>query len=99
MHPICACAAGRSPKGLHTRTWADAEGFDVTSRSMQKMVIGGLLKSEKGAHGGYTLIKDPETINVLDFMEMVVVSIHFASVTLPYFMEVVVVSIKCAPLT
>ena len=27
-----ACAAGRSPKRLHRRTWADAEEFDVTSR-------------------------------------------------------------------
>ena len=46
--------------------------FDVTSRSMQKMVSGGLLKSEKGAHGGYTLIVDLETVNFLNFMEMVV---------------------------
>ena len=33
MHPICACASGRSPKRLHRRTWWDAEEFDVTSRS------------------------------------------------------------------
>ena len=46
--------------------------FDVTSRSMQKMVTGGLLKSEKGAHGGYKLIQDLEMVNFLDFMEMVV---------------------------
>ena len=46
--------------------------FDVTSRSMQKMVAGGLLKSEKGAHGGYALIVDLGTVNFLDFMEMVV---------------------------
>ena len=46
--------------------------FDVTSRAMQKMVSGGLLRSEKGAHGGYILIKDPAEINFLEFMEMVV---------------------------
>ncbi|MCM8529982.1 MAG: Rrf2 family transcriptional regulator [Lentisphaeraceae bacterium] len=46
--------------------------FDVTSRSMQKMVSGGVLKSEKGAHGGYSLQMDLAEINFLDFMEMVV---------------------------
>ncbi|MCH2207247.1 MAG: Rrf2 family transcriptional regulator [Lentisphaerales bacterium] len=46
--------------------------FDVTSRAMQKMVSGGILKSEKGAHGGYSLKMDLENINFLDFMEMVV---------------------------
>ena len=46
--------------------------FDVTSRAMQKMVSGGILKSEKGAHGGYSLIMDLEKMNFLDFMEMVV---------------------------
>jgi Rrf2 family nitric oxide-sensitive transcriptional repressor len=53
--------------------------FDVTSRSMQKMVIGGLLKSEKGAHGGYSVIKDLNTINILDFMEMVVEPVTLVS--------------------
>ena len=46
--------------------------FDVTSRAMQKMVSGGILKSEKGAHGGYSLQMDLNGINFLDFMEMVV---------------------------
>jgi Rrf2 family transcriptional regulator, nitric oxide-sensitive transcriptional repressor len=46
--------------------------FDVTSRSMQKMVSANLLKSEKGAHGGYSLIQDLSQINVLQFIEMVV---------------------------
>ena len=34
--------------------------FDVTSRAMQKMVSGGILKSEKGAHGGYSQKMDLE---------------------------------------
>ena len=46
--------------------------FDVTSRAMQKMVSGGVLKSEKGAHGGYSRKMDLNDINFLDFMEMVV---------------------------
>ena len=46
-----ACAAGRSPKRLHGRTWADAEEFDVTSRLQvptqklrDKGTLGGLLR-------------------------------------------------------
>lgn len=46
--------------------------FDATSRSMQKMVGGGVLKSEKGAHGGYSLAAELKEVNFLDFMEMVV---------------------------
>lgn len=53
--------------------------FDVTSRSMQKMVIGGILKSEKGAHGGYSLAIDLRQINFLDFMEMVVEPVTLVS--------------------
>ena len=53
--------------------------FDVTSRSMQKMVAGGLLKSEKGAHGGYSLASGLEDVNFLDFMEMVVAPVTLIS--------------------
>ncbi|MCM8526313.1 MAG: Rrf2 family transcriptional regulator [Lentisphaeraceae bacterium] len=53
--------------------------FDVTSRSMQKMVAGGLLKSEKGAHGGYSLASDLKGANFLDFMEMVVEPVTLVS--------------------
>lgn len=53
--------------------------FDVTSRSMQKMVTATLLKSEKGAHGGYSLIKDLNEVNFLDFMEMVVEPVTIVS--------------------
>lgn len=55
--------------------------FDVTSRSMQKMVSGGLLKSEKGAHGGYSLASDLSGVNFLDFMEMVVEPVTLVSCT------------------
>ena len=53
--------------------------FDVTSRSMQKMVGGGLLKSEKGAHGGYSLASELADVNFLDFMEMVVEPVTLVS--------------------
>jgi len=45
--------------------------FDVTSRAMQKMVAGRLLKSEKGAYGGYVLIKDLADVSVLDIIEII----------------------------
>ena len=46
---------------------------------MQKMVAGGLLKSEKGAHGGYSMASDLSGVNFLDFMEMVVEPVTLVS--------------------
>ena len=46
--------------------------FDVTSRAMQQMVNGGIMKSEKGAHGGYLLIKDLDDVSVLEVIEIIV---------------------------
>ena len=53
--------------------------FDVTSRAMQKMVSGNLLKSEKGAHGGYVLIKDLAEVSVLEMIEIVVNPVSLVS--------------------
>ena len=44
--------------------------FDVTSRAMQNMVSGKLLTSEKGAYGGYLLVKDLAAISILEVIEM-----------------------------
>jgi len=45
--------------------------FDVMSKVMQKLVSGDLLQSEKGAHGGYSIKKDLNAVNVLELHVMV----------------------------
>ncbi|QHI69752.1 RrF2 family transcriptional regulator [Tichowtungia aerotolerans] len=45
--------------------------FDVMSKTMQRMVRVGLLRSVQGASGGYQLIRDLETVSLLDLMEAV----------------------------
>ena len=46
--------------------------FDATSRVLQVMVQKGLLKSEQGAQGGYLILKDLNTVNLLDLIEIVI---------------------------
>ena len=46
--------------------------FDATSRVMQTMVQKGLLKSEQGAFGGYSIRKNLKEVNLYDLIEMVV---------------------------
>ena len=45
--------------------------FDVMSKVMQKMVVGELLHSEQGSHGGYYIIIDLKEVNVLGLYEMI----------------------------
>jgi len=45
--------------------------FDVMSKVMQKLASGGILVSEKGAHGGYTINRDLKEVNVLELYEVV----------------------------
>jgi len=42
--------------------------FDVVARVMQKMAQFGLLKSEHGVHGGYTIIKDLSRVTFFDLI-------------------------------
>ena len=46
--------------------------FDATSRVLQVMVQKGLLKSEQGAQGGYLILKDLNTVSLLDLIEIVI---------------------------
>ena len=45
--------------------------FDVMSKVMQKMVLGDLLHSEQGAHGGYYIKIELTKVNVLTLYEMI----------------------------
>jgi Rrf2 family protein len=45
--------------------------FDVTSRVLQQLVKGGVLKSEMGPSGGYQVVRDLTRLNLKDLMEMI----------------------------
>lgn len=45
--------------------------FDTTSKVMQQMKDAGILESQKGVKGGYTLLADLSTFSYLDLVEMI----------------------------
>ena len=53
--------------------------FDVMSRAMQKMVRKGILNSEKGVNGGYSLQRDLSNINLLQLVEVILGEVHVAN--------------------
>ena len=46
--------------------------FDVMSKVMQKLSTSEILHSEKGAHGGYYIIENLNSVNLLDLTEMII---------------------------
>ncbi|MBN8215006.1 MAG: Rrf2 family transcriptional regulator [Spirochaetes bacterium] len=53
--------------------------FDVTSKVMQALAQTGILKSVKGARGGYLLEKDPATVSMFDLHLALVGPVSVAS--------------------
>ena len=53
--------------------------FDVTSRAMQKMASAGILKSIKGAHGGYLIQENLGELKLLDLIESISGDISLAN--------------------
>lgn len=45
--------------------------FDATARVMQLMAQQGLLRSEQGAHGGYSIVKDLSKVSFYELIEMI----------------------------
>jgi Rrf2 family protein len=45
--------------------------FDVLSKTMQRLGRASILRSVKGANGGYQIIKDLSTVSLLEVMEAV----------------------------
>ena len=73
---------GKSPDDMSTvKEICEIYGapFDVTSRSMQKLAAAGILKSEKGAQGGYLIKKNLADVKLLDLIELVTGTVALAS--------------------
>ena len=52
--------------------------FDATARVLQVMGQSGLLKSEQGAHGGYSIIRDLNSVSFFELVEMILGPIGLA---------------------
>lgn len=46
--------------------------FDATARVMQVMAHKGLLKSEQGPQGGYSIVRDLSTVSFHELLEMII---------------------------
>lgn len=65
---------GKVPGELTTaKEVVEATGcpFDATARVMQLMAQKGILKSEQGSHGGYTIVRDLSKTSFYDLVEMI----------------------------
>lgn len=68
--------------GVFSASDAEAKfglSFDVASKVLQTLSQAGLLKSVKGAHGGYTLNADPASITLLDLHRLLLGPVQMAS--------------------
>jgi Rrf2 family transcriptional regulator, nitric oxide-sensitive transcriptional repressor len=45
--------------------------FDTTAKVMQQMNAGGILQSQKGVKGGYTLARDLSQVSYIDLAQMI----------------------------
>jgi Rrf2 family protein len=73
--------AGKRPGELTSaKEVADKVGcpFDATARVLQRMAQHGILRSEQGAHGGYTLVRDLSRLPLLELMELILGKISAA---------------------
>ncbi|MCM2281973.1 MAG: Rrf2 family transcriptional regulator [Bdellovibrionaceae bacterium] len=52
--------------------------FEATSKVMQSLAAGGLVRSEQGAHGGYQLVRDLNRLPLYEVLEMVVGPVEIA---------------------
>jgi Rrf2 family protein len=70
---IMVYLATRSEKRpARKREIADTEGIpaDYVEQLLTKLRTGGLVRSRRGANGGFLLAQDPETITVADVLEV-----------------------------
>jgi Rrf2 family transcriptional regulator, iron-sulfur cluster assembly transcription factor len=55
--------------------------FDFLSKTLQTLAKGGLIKSQKGINGGYTLAKIPEYISFLDVINALGIDMNIVECT------------------
>lgn len=52
--------------------------FEATSKVMQVLASGGVIRSEQGAHGGYQVVRDLNRVSLFEIMEIVVGRVEIA---------------------
>jgi Rrf2 family protein len=68
-----ACLAGNADEAQTTRQIAETTRVPVPylSKVIQSLARAGLIRSQKGLHGGIRLLKAPETLSVYDVIQAV----------------------------
>jgi Rrf2 family protein len=64
-------AEGSEPRTVHEIADATEVPPDYLSKVLQELSKHGLVRSQRGLYGGFSLVRDPDTLSVLDIVQAV----------------------------
>jgi Rrf2 family protein len=64
-------AEGAEPRTVHEIADATEVPPDYLSKVLQELSKHGLVRSQRGLYGGFSLVRDPDTLSVLDVVQAV----------------------------